>query len=71
MGRECHVVSDIESDRQFLFVFFFNDTATTEICTLSPHDALPIFCEGTGEKKKRMKKTNIFHVLSGVGPDGK
>src|SRR3712207_8109313 len=23
--------------------FFFNDTATTEICTLSLHDALPIF----------------------------
>src|SRR3712207_7709728 len=23
--------------------FFFNDTATTEICTLSLHDALPIY----------------------------
>src|SRR5574337_1788420 len=28
----------------FLFFFFFNDTATTEIYTLSLHDALPIFC---------------------------
>src|SRR2546427_1773099 len=28
--------------RVFLF-FFFNDTATTEIYTLSLHDALPIF----------------------------
>src|SRR3712207_9307667 len=28
-------------------VFFFNDTATTEIYTLSLHDALPI-CRGTG-----------------------
>src|SRR5258707_8298993 len=27
----------------FLFFFFFNDTATTEIYTLSLHDALPIF----------------------------
>src|SRR3712207_6856483 len=27
----------------FFFVFFFNDTATTEIYTLSLHDALPIF----------------------------
>src|SRR5437899_11968753 len=27
--------------------FFFNDTATTEIYTLSLHDALPIFLEGT------------------------
>src|SRR5574337_855046 len=26
-----------------LFVFFFNDTATTEIYTLSLHDALPIW----------------------------
>src|SRR5690242_21554419 len=26
-----------------LFIFFFNDTATTEIYTLSLHDALPIF----------------------------
>src|SRR5215203_2108355 len=27
----------------FWFFFFFNDTATTEIYTLSLHDALPIF----------------------------
>src|SRR2546422_10542101 len=26
------------------FFFFFNDTATTEIYTLSLHDALPICC---------------------------
>src|SRR6266542_1412990 len=29
----------------YLFFFFFNDTATTEIYTLSLHDALPIFHE--------------------------
>src|SRR2546429_5336681 len=28
---------------QSLFFFFFNDTATTEIYTLSLHDALPIY----------------------------
>src|SRR2546429_1185937 len=28
-----------------VFFFFFNDTATTEIYTLSLHDALPICCE--------------------------
>src|SRR5256885_15735988 len=28
-----------------IFFFFFNDTATTEIYTLSLHDALPIFGE--------------------------
>src|SRR3712207_8051794 len=29
--------------RYYLYFFFFNDTATTEIYTLSLHDALPIF----------------------------
>src|SRR2546430_16246536 len=28
----------------FFIFFFFNDTATTEIYTLSLHDALPILC---------------------------
>src|SRR3989441_3446315 len=27
----------------YIFIFFFNDTATTEIYTLSLHDALPIW----------------------------
>src|SRR5947209_13482828 len=31
-----------------LFFFFFNDTPTTEIYTLSLHDALPIFINCTG-----------------------
>src|SRR2546430_7916866 len=30
----------------FVFFFFFNDTATTEIYTLSLHDALPIYTSG-------------------------
>src|SRR6266511_6115110 len=30
----------------YFFFFFFNDTATTEIYTLSLHDALPIFIAG-------------------------
>src|SRR2546430_17188652 len=39
------------------FFFFFNDTATTEIYTLSLHDALPIFehvhaNKGTGGKSR-------------------
>src|SRR5258708_31764295 len=29
---------------EIFFFFFFNDTATTEIYTLSLHDALPISC---------------------------
>src|SRR5215211_1582373 len=34
-----------------LFFFFFNDTATTEIYTLSLHDALPI-CVGAGPAQR-------------------
>src|SRR2546430_6572567 len=35
----------------FFFFFFFNDTATTEIYTLSLHDALPIYaCVLAGER---------------------
>src|SRR5438034_4746854 len=35
----------------FLFFFFFNDTATTEIYTLSLHDALPILFSDIGQIK--------------------
>src|SRR5215203_7382684 len=35
----------------FLLFFFFNDTATTEIYTLSLHDALPIYaCDQCGRE---------------------
>src|SRR5258708_38185301 len=40
------------------FFFFFNDTATTEIYTLSLHDALPIYiafgleCSGMSRKER-------------------
>src|SRR2546429_9914565 len=37
LSSVCIVISPISS------FFFFNDTATTEIYTLSLHDALPIF----------------------------
>src|SRR5688572_31598675 len=33
----------------FFFFFFFNDTATTEIYTLSLHDALPICRRARGD----------------------
>src|SRR5215217_9540121 len=38
----------------FFFFFFFNDTATTEIYTLSLHDALPILLdvEDAGERPR-------------------
>src|SRR5260221_11904366 len=40
-SRATHSVIQTPSFFVFLF-FFFNDTATTEIYTLSLHDALPI-----------------------------
>src|SRR2546430_13577997 len=36
-------------DVAFFLFFFFNDTATTEIYTLSLHDALPILLGPTGD----------------------
>src|SRR3712207_7852195 len=36
-----------------MIVFFFNDTATTEIYTLSLHDALPISAPTTGRRDRR------------------
>src|SRR2546429_2813657 len=41
------------------FLFFFNDTATTEIYTLSLHDALPIYQEAIG---------NEWHIAPRVKP---
>src|SRR5206468_12598926 len=45
-----------------IYVFFFNDTATTEIYTLSLHDALPISVEAleNGEDVKLGKLFKIF-----------
>src|SRR5438034_6487464 len=40
--------------------FFFNDTATTEIYTLSLHDALPIFT-GTKGKSPSPKRSMHWH----------
>src|SRR5689334_25134553 len=38
------------------FLFFFNDTATTEIYTLSLHDALPIWYEARPTSSQQMKR---------------
>src|SRR5260221_6281146 len=46
------------------FFFFFNDTATTEIYTLSLHDALPISRRG-GEPHDPGQKPRGAHVGAG------
>src|SRR2546430_12257994 len=47
------------------FVFFFNDTATTEIYTLSLHDALPIFGEPNFGKTWTLLRLAVIARLSG------
>ena len=46
------------------YCFFFNDTATTEIYTLSLHDALPIFISRKYENESFITKSHILvHAL--------
>src|SRR2546422_11774937 len=52
----------------FIFFFFFNDTATTEIYTLSLHDALPI-CPADGRSVIETSMRPVPVVL--VQPGGK
>src|SRR2546426_9343368 len=47
-----------------LWLFFFNDTATTEIYTLSLHDALPI----SSRNAWRDGKPSAFATRAGMGP---
>src|SRR6266478_1922860 len=46
----------------FRFFFFFNDTATTEIYTLSLHDALPILTE-SDQRVDRAERHPVYDVL--------
>src|SRR2546427_5001140 len=54
-------VSPCNSSR--IFFFFFNDTATTEIYTLSLHDALPIL-HGGGDRRGGGAGETSGHGLS-------
>src|SRR2546422_3201876 len=44
---------------RLIFFFFFNDTATTEIYTLSLHDALPISFLHPAMKKARQARAPV------------
>src|SRR5437762_7706964 len=57
--------------RSFFYVvfFFFNDPATTEIYTLSLHDALPIYDVGIGEHD-RPHELGEAPIRPGGGPLG-
>src|SRR2546421_8614173 len=59
----------------FFFFFFFNDTATTEIYTLSLHDALPILASRSGHRPGSYARRAVRHrrecPLVGRGLDRK
>src|SRR3712207_7230619 len=46
--------------------FFFNDTATTEIYTLSLHDALPIYRQDPGEEIAEERALDLARVADVV-----
>src|SRR5215471_3501934 len=47
----------------FCYVFFFNDTATTEIYTLSLHDALPISGRGFARHAIRVEQQALQRLF--------
>src|SRR6266480_7880062 len=55
----------------FFFFFFFNDTATTEIYTLSLHDALPISSPTCFARSPTgmMLSAIAWHPLASTGPE--
>src|SRR2546430_13701137 len=50
--------------------FFFNDTATTEIYTLSLHDALPIYVPGRVEDVDAVLREAVVHPFPEAGGGG-
>src|SRR5437868_14428962 len=53
----------------FIFFFFFTDTATTEIYTLSLHDALPISIAGRTPSRCRTQRPIRSRHRAGRGSD--
>src|SRR2546426_12753843 len=49
------------------YLFFFNDTATTEIYTLSLHDALPISAHTADDANRRQRRFDDREAQLGVG----
>src|SRR5206468_6636258 len=65
----------LSSCRTSFFFFFFNDPATTEIYTLSLHDALPIYLKssrrGRSARHRRQESVVRFGRKSVRYPDGR
>src|SRR6266478_8103540 len=61
----------MRSAYNYAFFFFFNDTATTEIYTLSLHDALPISTTfGRVASKTPSRTVSVFDSTTWVRPPG-
>src|SRR5256885_15529914 len=56
----------ITSHYVIFFFFFFNDTATTEIYTLSLHDALPICQRSVGDNSQQQDMKSIMPRSHGL-----
>src|SRR5215470_4255989 len=56
-------------NRSFMFFifFFFNDTATTEIYTLSLHDALPISTPLRRDRRNHVVAPELAEIFDGIG----
>src|SRR3989454_12828847 len=66
-SRHCCVLCPLSTSP----FFFFNDTATTEIYTLSLHDALPIYADTSAGSAEIARDLGVGTVLKGtVGRQG-
>src|SRR5258706_14935378 len=59
-------VAPMMRDDAVAYFFFFNDTATTEIYTLSLHDALPIF----DVDRRELERALLEHLVEALHAGG-
>src|SRR5256885_16908143 len=59
--RYALIISEDHAGVGYSFLFFFNDTATTEIYTLSLHDALPISAQEGDRHEHRAQHQHDRH----------
>src|SRR6266496_10052 len=58
-----HYIFNKKLNKSINFIFFFNDTATTEIYTLSLHDALPIFAQPHRDAGSRGHERDLAKIV--------
>src|SRR6185295_20344439 len=68
--RSATELDEVLPARLHSLLFFFNDTATTEIYTLSLHDALPIW-EGVGQCPRSDRQGTVAKREGRGGGEGR